>query len=295
MKDKFTYSECSHCGCVQIVSIPEELGKYYPGHYYSYVNEGEQYIINPSLTNRVKKFLKKHHTRNLKIASSPIGAIVSLFVKDNLPWLLRNKINFDSRILDIGCGSGSLLLNMKYNGFNNLSGIDPFIEKNIFYQCGVKIYKESIFEHAGQYDFIMLNHSFEHMDNPYEVLKRAYTLLSDEGQLLISIPVADSYAWRKYKANWVQLDAPRHFYLHTTKSMQLLADECAFQLKEVIYNSTDFQFLGSEKYSRNLTLLAEHNYFTPDQRQTFKSKAIELNNMLDGDSAIFYFSKRDLR
>jgi 2-polyprenyl-3-methyl-5-hydroxy-6-metoxy-1,4-benzoquinol methylase len=77
----------------------------------------------------------------------------------------------------------------------------------------------------------MLHHSFEHMDNPCGVLKQIDKLLNPDGELLIRIPVSDSFAWRKYGVDWFQLDAPRHFFLHTTKSIALLAKNSGFVLK----------------------------------------------------------------
>ena len=37
--EEFKYLECSNCGCLQIIEIPENMDKYYPRNYYSYKNE----------------------------------------------------------------------------------------------------------------------------------------------------------------------------------------------------------------------------------------------------------------
>jgi predicted SAM-dependent methyltransferase len=186
-------------------------------------------------------------------------------------------------------------------GFKNLTGIDPFIEKDINYQSGVRIIKtdvygllQSVIEHKSinkSYELIMLHHSFEHMDNPRETLNQLYQLLTPEGQLLIRIPVSDSFAWRKYGNNWVQLDAPRHFFLHTTKSIALLADDCGFILKNVVYDSSRRQFTGSEKYCREITFFADCD-FPSSYIRMCKKQAAYLNKMRDGDQACFVLVKR---
>src|SRR5271156_3268182 len=35
-QEEFAYWECSVCGCLQIVNVPENLGDYYNGSYYSF-------------------------------------------------------------------------------------------------------------------------------------------------------------------------------------------------------------------------------------------------------------------
>ena len=65
----------------------------------------------------------------------------------------------------------------------------------------------------GQYDFIMLNHVFEHMDDPVETLQKLYQLLKPNSYLLIRTPVMGTYSWNKYQENWMGLDAPRHIII----------------------------------------------------------------------------------
>jgi predicted SAM-dependent methyltransferase len=175
-------------------------------------------------------------------------------------------------------------------GFKNLTGIDPFIEADITYTWGVKVFKSDVFNHVGKYDLIMLHHSFEHMDNPYGVLKQLYRLLNPEGEVLIRIPVSDSFAWRKYGVNWSQLDAPRHFFLHTTNSITRLATSCGFVLYRISYDSTEGQFLDGEKYSRNITL-HEHIAVESSCIRECKKQAKILNKIKDGDQACFILKK----
>ena len=45
--------------------------------------------------------------------------------------LENNKIDYNSQILDIGCGNGYNLQMLADLGFNNLNGMEPFLEKEI--------------------------------------------------------------------------------------------------------------------------------------------------------------------
>ena len=145
----------------------------------------------------------------------------------------------------------------------------------------------------------MLHHCFEHMSNPEDTLRNIYGILKPDGCVLIRIPVASSYAWKTYRTNWVQLDAPRHFFLHTEESIKILARKTGFMITEVVYDSTEFQFWGSEQHRHDIALFEEHSYrnsprrsiFTKNQIKTFKAEARELNSKREGDQACFYLRK----
>ena len=184
-----------------------------------------------------------------------------------------------------------MLLSMKRSGYQNLTGIDPYNKTDIFYKNGVKVYRKSIFELSEQYDLIMLHHCFEHMESPKIVLDKLREMINPQGVILIRVPVANSYAWRKYQSHWVQLDAPRHFFLHTVKSMNILAKECALKLTAVVYDSNTLQFTGSEKYLRGYSFHEKDEIFSKKQIEIYKKEAKRLNSIHDGDAACFYFRK----
>ena len=280
-RDEFLYFNCSSCGCLQIVNIPQDLAKYYPADKYLPHKKNN---ANYKIKNIIKQL----------IICGYFNGVVPLNFKylQSIIWLsLLKKIQKPTSILDIGCGIGNLLNDMASWGFNNLTGIDPFIENDISYPSRAKIYKKNIFEYTEKHDLIMMHHSFEHMDNPYEVLKKCYHLLTPGGKLLIRIPVADCFAYRKYGPNWYQLDAPRHFFLHTTRSISMLAKKTGFTTKQIEYDSNIYQFIYSEQYCKDITLY--ENVKIPSARiKVLNKQARKLNLLHDGDQAIFYFIKK---
>jgi len=199
-------------------------------------------------------------------------------------------IDFDSSILDVGCGSGRVILSMQRSGFTNLTGIDPFLKEDLQNTKYLKILKRDLFEMSGKFDFVMLHHSFEHMDQPEKVLNKIRELMNPNGKLLIRIPVANAYAWRKYHTHWIQLDAPRHLFLHTSLTMNLLAGKTGLNLDQIEYDSTFVQFASSEKYFRDLPFSDDFSMFTGKQMRDFSKEAERLNKIGDGDSACFYLS-----
>ena len=80
----------------------------------------------------------------------------------------------------------------------------------------------TIFDIAGQFELIMFHHCFEHMEQPFGILEKVYSILRDKNSYcMIRIPISTCYAFERYNENWVQLDAPRHFFLHSPNSMEI--------------------------------------------------------------------------
>jgi len=287
--DKFEYVLCSKCLCLQIKDIPEDMDKYYPSSYYSF-----QEAEFPSKLNRFNFFLKKCLINYYMGYFDITGFFLSFILEHPFPWIRNKEINFNSKILDVGTGSGRKILSLQRSGFTNLTGIDPFIAEDVYYENGVTVLKKGISEIDEKYDFIMLHHSFEHMPNPQQVAKHISQLLDSNGCALIRIPVSNSYAWHKYGEYWAGLDAPRHFFIHSPQSMSIIFNETDLKIDEIVYDSDIFQFMGSEKYLRNLTLSASDDIFTNKDLRRFAREAKKLNMNNAGDAACFYL-KKDLK
>jgi SAM-dependent methyltransferase len=213
-----------------------------------------------------------------------------------LEWLRRIGLLPESQLLELGSGVGRLLFIIRGMGFSVLTGVDPFVSRDLRFPGGIRILKRRIAEVDGHFEYVVLNHSLEHMDAPLDVLRHVRRLLAPNGHVMISTPIASSFARRAYGVHWVQLDAPRHLFVHTPTSIQLLARQAGLSVVDIVYDSTEFQFWGSEQYRVGISLFDKRSYarshrrsiFTAQEISTFKRDADQLNIDRDGDSASFY-------
>ena len=287
LNDNFKYLNCYKCGCLSLMDIPKDMSKYYPSNYYSY-NHKES---NNEKFKKIKNLIRKRAMKGRLGSKNIIDLTISKVKNISYSWLKKDLMRLNSKILDVGCGNGFLIKDMQNFGFTNLIGIDPYIIEPIKID-NIKIYKSDIYSlRDDNYDFIMYHHSFEHILDPHKELQTIYNKLNNNGILLIRIPLCDSYAFRKYKQNWVQLDAPRHFFIHTRRSMYELSKKNNFMIESIIYDSTGFQFTGSECYLSRLSIDKSSQIFTKKQLKFFNEKSKELNLLHDGDSACFYLKK----
>ena len=299
-RDEFAYFECSSCGCLQINEIPANISNYYPSSYYSFSENFLKSSVYSAMTAIMRSLENRRNIYSISRRGS-IGRLMNaLFSDGTVKSLSRISLKLDSRILDVGCGSGELLHSFRQAGFKNLLGVDEFVKKDIFYPNGLRILKGSLKRIDGKWDLIMFNHSLEHMWDQLSTLESVSSLLTEVGLCIVNIPTVSSYAWKTYGTNWVQIDAPRHYFLHSARSLKLIAEKAGLEIKRVFYNSTSFQFWGSKQYIKNVPLCSTQslnkNPFRTAisilQLRRFENKAKELNQINQGDQAAFYMMKK---
>jgi 2-polyprenyl-3-methyl-5-hydroxy-6-metoxy-1,4-benzoquinol methylase len=101
-------------------------------------------------------------------------------------------------IADVGCAIGGLLEQLKIEGFNNITGIDPSIScvnitKN---EKGINCLHASLFElneSFGKYDLVILSHVWEHILDLEAALKSIEKILKPDGYIYVECPNAMNY------------------------------------------------------------------------------------------------------
>jgi SAM-dependent methyltransferase len=276
--DSFTYRECDVCGSLQIDAVPPDLGAHYDSdRYYSFA-EPNQRLRRRWLRGTPARLALRLNTE----------VYLRTGVGRGRPWARRAGIRPADRILDLGCGQGAGLLLLHLLGYRHLLGADPFLDLSRDVMPGAPVLKATHREIEGCFDWVMMHHSFEHVADPRALLASVRGLLADDGRVLIRMPVTGGWAWRNYRENWVQLDAPRHLVLYTADGFRRIAEECGFLLEDVFYDSGTFQFWGSELVrSGEAHAGGPGDRFTARQMAAWATEAERLNRALDGDQACF--------
>jgi SAM-dependent methyltransferase len=275
--ESFIYRECSRCGSLRISKVPDDLASYYDkDRYYSF-----------STQNRI---VGKHWLRYPPVRLA-LRLNTAIYIRTGLgrgvPWARHAGIGVNDRLLDLGCGSGEQLLNLWKYGYRHLIGADPFLSEDRELVPEVPLLKRYHHDLEGEFDWITMHHSFEHVPDPRGVLRSIYSRLAPDGRALIRMPIMGSNAWRTYGTDWVQIDAPRHLGLYTLDAMRKMASSEGFTVERVIFDSTDFQFWGSELVAAGRPHIDGPVGFSAKQIEGWSDAAQRLNLNDDGDQAGF--------
>jgi SAM-dependent methyltransferase len=299
--EEFRYFECANCGSLQLENPPDDLSPYYPPEgYYSFQASAE----NPPPANAFRRWVKRQ--RDAAVLFERNGFFGWLArqhpnpgIADVKRWLAPSAVrSFNSRILDVGCGRGDLLFRLKELGFRDLTGIDPFTSQESHSTCPRILRQPLEFFSGEKFDLIMFHHAFEHVFNPLEVLRTAKKLLTHEGVCLIRLPIASEGPWRIYGTDWVEIDAPRHFFLPTEHGMSLLAAQAGLHVVQIDYEAEAFSYAASEMYRRGISLYSQEqgrmlnwqHVFSSEEAGEFERLAQENNIPGKAGRAAFYLS-----
>ena len=209
----FQLSACGVCDCLFIDPPPtsEEIAAFYPAEYW--------WTASPGALKGLEAIYRRIVLRD------HIGFIASAARR-------AADGGRPPRMLDVGCGSGTLLGLMKQRGFD-VMGVDTSEEAAVIAdrQHGVKVVVGSLksvgFEDAS-FDVVTLFHVLEHVTNPREVLLEARRLLKRNGRLVLQVPNIQSWQFRLFGAKWYGLDIPRHVIDYSKQSIRLLLEESGF-------------------------------------------------------------------
>ena len=215
IKGEYKISKCQNCGLVFLNPMPTEeyLTSLYPVTYYSYLG------FYPKKESFIKHFFKN-----------------ALLNKKTLD----PKFEHPGKILDIGCGSGKFLFEMKKKGWEvygvevNESAAKLGNElENLNIHCGNLL--TSKFP-SNSFDYIRSNHSFEHMMNPIEVLNEIHRIIKPDGKLMIGVPNIDSFNARVFKKYWWYLGAPAHTFNYSVSTLSQILNKTGFKVEKISYN-----------------------------------------------------------
>jgi len=206
-RKKFHYYKCDQCGLVFMDSPPSDMSPFYAGGYdpipataadLRLIAAGEKYRTEPLL---------KHKTRGRCLEIGPWRGVICANMKD---------AGFDVTAIEMDTNCVAFLRDQL--GVQAIQSTDP---------------AETMKSLQPGFDTIIAWHSLEHLPRAWQVIEQASRLLAPGGILLLAMPNPNSYEFSVLKSMWMHLDAPRHIYLFSIKTLVNLCESLQLQPLEI--------------------------------------------------------------
>lgn len=241
--DIFTYVQCKECGLVYMNPqvVPEDIEKLYPADYHphSITKKGTGFRIR-SLQNRI-------------ITIPVIGHLVKGMMNVKIVAPIYRRLNQQSRILDIGCGTGSFLNTVRTETGCKVYGADisEAAVREAKSSFDLDMFKGTIIEAPfpnAYFDIITAWWCLEHIPDPHATVARISSLLKHNGYCIMGVPNFSSFYAKHFKDKWYHLDCPRHLCIWTPYTITRLLEKHDLLVTRIIYDKTPWGLLGSLQY-----------------------------------------------
>ncbi|MBU1043330.1 MAG: class I SAM-dependent methyltransferase [Candidatus Omnitrophica bacterium] len=223
-EDKFAIVQCEACGVTftEVETDSDYYKKYYRKNYY------------PPLASN-------------KLIANTLSFFQRLSFNQRLKLIDKFKNLKGSRILEIGCGKGEFLRFLPQRFEKSAVEINEdgceYIRKH---SKDITVYNVHLDDETvdisgyGQFDIIIMWHVFEHVVNPAVFVKNIERLLNPEGVLIFEIPNRDSLGFNLTKKKWFHLDAPRHLFHYSYKSISKMIEKSDLKIIYCKANINDY-------------------------------------------------------
>ncbi len=255
-EEEFEYFVCDNCGCLQIASVPDNLGEYYGDGYFSFEMEEEPDKVYDKPVKSMQRVLDVGCGSGKWLVDLAEEGYGNCWGCD--PFLDRDR-HYGDRVKVLKCSIHDLTCD-------------------------------------NSFDYIHMGDSFEHVTDPLETLMSAKRLLKQGGTLEMTLPVFPNIAFDKYGPHWFQIDAPRHIFLHSMESIKYLADKSGLHIDEIRHDSTIAEMLVSYFYQNGvhygeLSTELVYKHFTQEQLDELQVLVDKNNENGHGDHAVVFMVK----
>lgn len=140
------------------------------------------------------------------------------------------------RLLEVGCGDGSRLLEFAALGWRaEGQEVDPAAAAAAEQRTGAPVHRgpvETLALPAGGFDAVVMNHVIEHVHDPVGLLCECRRLLRPGGLLVAVTPNVAGRGHRRFGRRWRGLEPPRHLHLFNPATLATVAGRAGFPRHE---------------------------------------------------------------
>ena len=221
-------------------------------------------------------------------------------------WWLDRTIYIDSdwytahfgeqtqRVLDVGCGNGRILTELKSIG-HSVVGIEPDpTAREVAVSQGLSVYAgtaEAIPEQLAnsEFDTIFMTHVLEHSVDPLKALQNAVDLLATGGRLVVEVPNNAALGFQKSGLTWRWLDVPRHLNFFTPQSLREMCRMIGLEHERTEFRGYTRQFhtewIANEQeiWDRYKASLNGQSHILPRRSTTWESLKLLSQTMIAPD------------
>ena len=158
------------------------------------------------------------------------------------------------RMLEVGCASGSFLLQMARAGWD-VSGIEfSDIAATAARALGYPVHVGTLDtapppDPDRLYDLVVGWMVLEHLPNPVQALRRLCSWSQPGAWLALSVPDAGSLEFRVFRDAWYALDLPRHLFHFNRQTLGEVLRLGGWTVRRVLWHSNPNNLLQSLRYA----------------------------------------------
>lgn len=204
---------------------------------------GLQFIsprLSPDALSRL--YDTEYHSKTVSGAYN-VDETVSLYEYQIFKSYLLKFLPQEGRILDVGCGVGNMLMQLKNDTRYTTSGVE--ISKDAAeraQQNGLNVLNGNLFDanfEDESFDAVFLLYVLEHVDNPLEVLKEIKRILKKNGLLFLAVPnyrylriAFDNIAAKLIIHKSATLHPEEHLQNFTPVTLKKMLNKAGFQIRK---------------------------------------------------------------
>ena len=242
-------NKCNLCGSLNISDVKNynSIGDLEYGCKLVNCNSCRHYFTYFSKKLELEEVYRSGKYKVIDIRRSIFDKLVSLNSR-NILWELHRLID-GGKLLDFGCGKGQFLNQADKKGWNVI-GIETERERAEFGKeaYGLNIsnseYKSGRLR-SSPFNAITLFQVLEHLRSPKQLLKELIdNNLSEEGYIVIEVPLFDSIQSKISRNKWLHLDPPVHYSHFTRETLLKLLKGVGVEVHKERYFSIQLGILG---------------------------------------------------
>jgi hypothetical protein len=219
---------CNACNSEFVWPRPslDELRRMYPDNYYAYGTEMGgfwQVIYNMWCRSEAKRLLNLSKKRPLHLFDIGAGDCRRFKAMESTGEFKFSGVEMNQEMAQAGCDAGFDISPGAFEEFD---------------QTG----------RAGTIDILTINHVIEHVIDPHETMRKAHSLLADDGVFTGRTPKLASTGHRYFGRYWSGYHFPRHLHLFSRESLELLLHKSGFRDVEIVEELNLFPALSLQNF-----------------------------------------------